>query len=76
MKEEDYTSWKALANNGGEHLTTIDGTSLLTTCLVPRPTAWISVYPSSSTTTDGEQQQQQPLVALVEGVVHQTNHRH
>ena len=66
MKEEDYTSWKALANNGGEHLTTIDGTSLLTTCLVPRPTAWISVYPSSSTTDNGEQQQQ-PLVALVEG---------
>ena len=50
-----------------------DGTTFLTSSLVPRPTAWIAVYPAAdnSTTSEidggGNSNYNQPLVALVEG---------
>jgi flavin reductase (DIM6/NTAB) family NADH-FMN oxidoreductase RutF len=53
-----------------------DGTTFITTTLLPRPTAWIAVYPAADDSTkspsesDGDSDAPifyQPLVALVEG---------
>jgi hypothetical protein len=50
-----------------------EGTTFLTSSLVPRPTAWIAVYPAADglTTSEidggGNSNYNQPLVALVEG---------
>ncbi len=53
----------------------LDGTTFLTTALLPRPTAWIAVYPAADDSTessidgdgDADTTNNQPLVALVEG---------
>jgi flavin reductase (DIM6/NTAB) family NADH-FMN oxidoreductase RutF len=53
----------------------LDGTTFLTTTLLPRPTAWIAVYPAADDSTkspsdsdgDADATNNQPLVALVEG---------
>ena len=58
-KEEDYISWKGISSDDND--STIDGTSFLTKCLIPRPTAWIVVHPAN------DNDQQEPLVSLVEG---------
>ena len=61
-EEEDYISWKPTGRNDDAHDLIDDATSFLTQCLIPRPTAWIVVYPA-----DDNEQQQEPIVSLVEG---------
>ena len=58
-KEEEYVSWKPTNNDAHD---SIKGTSFLTKCLIPRPTAWIVVYPANN-----NEDQQGALVSLVEG---------